>query len=106
MVVHIVLFRPKPDITESDRLAMFEALRAASNEIPSVRRFHIGRRVKHGGAYEGLMVEDYPYSAVIEFDDLAGLETYLTHRQHEKLGELFYAILERGLVYDYEMKKP
>jgi hypothetical protein len=103
MVVHIVLFRPKPDISESDREAMFDALRVASTEIPSVRRFHVGSRVTHGGTYEKLMTEDYPYSAVIEFDDLAGLKAYLSHEQHEKVGELFYAMLDAGLVYDYEM---
>jgi hypothetical protein len=106
MFAHIVLFRPKPDISDSDRQTMFEALRVASTEIPSVRRFHIGKRVTHGRTYESLMVEDYPYSAVIEFDDLAGLKAYLTHRQHERLGELFYAMLEKGLVYDYEMTQP
>ena len=49
-----------------------------------------------------MMLEDYPFAAVVEFDDLAGLEAYLNHPQHERLGELFYQLLEAALVYDYE----
>lgn len=106
MFLHIVLFRPKPDISESNRQAMFDALGVASTEIPSVKRFQIGMRVTHGGAYEKLMSEDYPYAAVIEFEDLEGLKKYLEHPKHERVGELFYELLDGGLVYDYEMSYP
>jgi hypothetical protein len=103
MVAHIVLFRPKPDVTSTDRQAMFDAMQAAAAGIPSVRRFQIGTRVKHEPQYEQLMTEDFPYAAVIEFDDLDGLQSYLQHPKHQKLGQLFYQLLEAGLVYDYEM---
>ena len=106
MVVHIVLFRPKSGIAESERRAMFDALSAAATNIPSVRRFHVGSRIRHGRPYEHLMEESYPFAAVIEFDDLAGLQAYLDHPRHEKLGALFYQLLDAGLVYDYEMDLP
>ena len=48
MLLHIVLFRPKPGISESERAAMFAALNAAASEIPTVRRFQVGARVTHG----------------------------------------------------------
>jgi stress responsive alpha/beta barrel protein len=102
MVLHIVLFRPKPAVSDADRHAMFEALRSAATGIPSVRRFQIGNRVKHGRPYEQMMSEDYPFAAIVEFDDLAGLRAYLNHPQHERLGQLFYALLDSALVYDYE----
>jgi hypothetical protein len=105
MVAHIVLFRPKPDVTSTDRQAMFDAIQEAATGIPSVRRFQIGARVKHKPQYEQLMTEDFPYAAVIEFDDLEGLQSYLQHPKHQKLGQLFYQLLEAGLVYDYEMGK-
>jgi hypothetical protein len=102
MVFHVVLFRPRPGVSESERQEMFAALSAAATGIPSVRRFHVGTRTTHGAAYERLMTQDFPYAAIVEFDDLAGLEAYLQHPQHERLGKLFYALLEVGLVYDYE----
>lgn len=104
MFLHIVLFRPKVSVSATDRQAMFDALTVAAKEIPWVRRFHIGNRVTHGAAYERIMTQDFPFSAVIEFDDLAGLQTYLQHPKHEKLGALFYQLLEIGLVYDYEAR--
>ena len=103
MVVHVVLFRPKPEVTESDRGKMFAALHAAATRIPTVRRFHVGSRVTHGAAYEPMMAADFPFAAIVEFEDLAGLQSYLTHPDHVKLGELFYQLQAAALVYDYEV---
>lgn len=104
MVVHIVLFRPKSGISEADRAAMFDALKTAARGIGTVRRFHIGNRMTHGAAYESLMTQDFPYAAIIEFEDLAGLQTYLRHPQHEELGQLFYRLQEAALAYDYDVR--
>lgn len=84
---------------------MFAALNAAAEQIPTVRRFHVGARVMHGAAYEALMPHDFPFAAVIEFDDLAGLQAYLRHPAHERLGELFYKLQEAALAYDYEVRQ-
>jgi hypothetical protein len=104
VLVHVVLFRPKPGVADSDRAAMFAALNAAAEEIPTVRRFHIGARVTHGAEYEKLMPHDFPFAAIVEFDDLAGLQAYLQHPAHHRLGELFYQLQEAALAYDYEVK--
>ena len=85
---------------------MFDALTAAASGIPSVRRFSVGTRTTHGAAYEKAMREDFPFAAIVEFDDLAGLQAYLRHPQHEKLGALFYQLQEMALAYDYEIGPP
>ena len=103
MFIHIVLFRPKLGISETDRIAMFGALNDAAREIPTVRRFQVGPRVMHGAAYEAVMTEDFPFAAIIEFDDLAGLQAYLRHPKHEALGRLFYQLQAAALAYDYEV---
>jgi hypothetical protein len=104
MLLHVVLFRPKASVSESDRTAMFAALDAAATHIPGVRRFQVGARVTHGAAYEALMPLDFPFAAVVEFDDLAGLQAYLTHPEHARLGELFYRLQDAALSYDYEVR--
>jgi hypothetical protein len=104
MLVHVVLFRPKPGISESDRHSMFAALDTAAKDIPTVRRFQVGARITHGAAYEALMTQDFSFAAIIEFDNLAGLQAYLRHPQHEVLGKLFYRLQEAALSYDYEIK--
>jgi len=101
VVVHVVLFRPKADLSEHNRQEMFDALRSAATGIPSVRRFLVCTRVTHGAAYERLATQDFPFAAIVEFDDLAGLRAYLEHPQHEKLGALFYRFQEMAVAYDY-----
>ena len=103
MIAHVVLFRPKRGLSDAHRDAMFAALRSAATQIPTVRAFRVGSRVTHGAPYEALMSQDFPFSAIIEFDDLTSLQTYLHHSQHEALGELFYRLQEAALVYDYEV---
>jgi hypothetical protein len=104
MVLHVVLFRPKSGISEPDRAEMFAALNTAASEIPSVRRFRVGARVTHGAAYEKAMPQDFPFAAIIEFDDLAGLQEYLSHPSHARLAGLFYSLQEAALAYDYDVR--
>ena len=105
MVHHVVLFRPRNDVSDADRKAMFAALEAAASEIPDVRTFHVGRRVTHGANYEKLMTEDFPFAAIVGFDDVSGLKAYLAHPAHNRLGELFYRLQEAALVFDYDEKR-
>jgi hypothetical protein len=104
MIVHVVLFTPKPDLSPLDRQALLNALVGASAEIPSIRRFRVGKRVKHWlPGYEQLMRDDYEFAAIIEFDDLEALKTYLGHPSHAVLGHHFTVSAARSLAYDYEL---
>ncbi len=103
MFFHVVLFRPRPDLAAADRASLIEAFEAALARIPSIRKFHIGRRVTHGAAYEALMPVSLDYAALIEFDDLAGLQEYLEHPAHQALGARFMASLETSAIFDYQM---
>jgi hypothetical protein len=106
MIVHIVLFEPHTSLTQADRARLLEDLRGAAAAIPSVRRFRVGRRVQHGlGGYEQAMERDYQYAAVVEFDDRAGLETYLKHPAHEVVGRHFTASAAHAIAYDFEMRE-
>ena len=103
MIHHVLLFRPRANLTGDEQRALAEALGTALREIPGIRACHIGRRVRHGREYERLMVEDFSYAAVLEFDDLAHLKAYLEHPAHEALGVRFMSAVESALIYDYEM---
>jgi hypothetical protein len=104
MLFHIVLFRPRPDLTPTDRAGLVAALESALQRISSIRKFHIGRRVTHGADYEKLMPVSLDYAAVIEFDDLAGLKEYLEHPAHQALGSRFMSSLESSAIFDYQMQ--
>ena len=106
MIAHVILFKPRLDLTATERTAFADALAAAWRQIPSVRRFHVGRRVRHGRAYEHAMVEDYAFAAIVEFETLAGLQQYLDHPAHDHVGRLFGVASAAALAYDYEMVEP
>ena len=103
MIAHVVLFRPKPELSDEERRALVAAFETTLREIPSIRHARVGRRITHGGGYEQLMRVDYDYAAIIEFDDAAGLRTYLEHPAHEQLGQRFFMTFEEALMYDFEL---
>jgi hypothetical protein len=105
MMSHVVLFRLRHNLTASEREAFVRALEVALRDISSIRGFRIGRRVTFGAGYEH-GVPNLEFCGVIDFDDLAGLRTYLEHPAHAEIGARFNASIEEGLVYDYEMGGP
>ena len=106
MIAHVVLLRPKPDLSADDRCSLIAAFERAIREIPSVRNVRLGRRVTHGAGYEQRMAETADYLIVIDFDDLDALQTYLRHPAHEELGARFNQSLSSAWIYDFEVGGP
>ena len=104
MIVHVVLFRPRPDLSMDDRRALIEAWATALREIPSISRAHVGPRIRIGRSYEELIRTDFPYAAVLEFDHADALRAYLDHPAHEGISTRFFAAIADTLIYDFEME--
>jgi hypothetical protein len=100
-MLHVVLFTPRPDLSEHERETVGRALDRALTNIPGVHAFRVGRRVRTGAAYDALP-GDFEYCAVIEFDDVAGLRGYLAHPAHAELGRLFYTTSREAFAADYD----
>jgi len=104
MIAHIVLFRPKPDMTAESRQMVLEGLSSAAVDIPTIRGLRVGRRVLHGRpGYEQTMREDFEYALIVEFDDVEGLTAYLAHPAHKAIGDHFTEASSAALAYDYVM---
>jgi hypothetical protein len=104
VIAHVVLFEPRPDLTEAERRHIVEGLRSAAREVPAIRRLRVGRRVRHGIAgYEQAMREDYSFAAILEFESMHGLLEYLAHPAHAAIGRHFTASSVRALAYDYQL---
>lgn len=101
MIAHVVLFRPRPDVSAEERDGLLAAMRAAADAIPSVRGFRVGEHLVDAPTYQLSGFPPFPYLAVVEFDDEAGLREYLTHPLHVDLGRRFNAAAEAALIYDY-----
>ncbi|HEY7789866.1 MAG TPA: Dabb family protein [Vicinamibacterales bacterium] len=104
MVTHLVLLRPRQNLAPDERRALVDALKKAFRDIPTIRRARVGVRVKLGIAYEQQFgLEDLTIAAILEFDDLAGVQAYLAHPAHQQLGAQFRSAADVAMVYDYEM---
>jgi hypothetical protein len=104
MIAHVILFSPKPDLPEAERRALLDALVGAAEDIPSITRFRVGKRVKHWmPGYEQLMRDDYEFAAIVEFEDIEALKVYLAHPSHAAIGHHFMASASKALAYDYTL---
>src|SRR3954470_9329541 len=97
------MFRPRADLPAAAREALAVALKRAIESIAAIRHVRVGRRLTHGRPYEQLMRTDYPYVAIFEFDDVAGLQPYLNDPAHEQLAGRFFESFEEALMYDYDL---
>jgi len=90
-------------IVEADRKALAIAFERAIRDIPTVQRVRFGRRLMHGAGYEEHAADSADYGVIVDFDDRAGLQTYLQHPAHEELGARFGQSVSSALVYDFEV---
>lgn len=104
MIVHLILYKPRINMADGARQQILEGLATAASAIPSVRRFRVGKRVRHGRpGYEQAMQVDFEYAVIVEFDGVEGLTAYLSHPAHESIGGHFTASASDSLAYDYEV---
>ena len=101
MIMHVVLFRPRPGVSDEDRDGLLEAMRVAARDISTVRRFRIGAHIAEAVPYVISGFPSFPWMALLEFDDEAGLRTYLAHPLHRDLGARFNATAEAEMIYDF-----
>jgi len=103
VIVHLVLFTPRPDLSAGDRATVRETLQRALTEIPAIRGHKVGRRVRLGTTYDRAAPLDFEFLVTIEVDDERALSAYLEHPAHQRLGELFYATSAVALASDFQI---
>jgi hypothetical protein len=103
MISHVVLFRPRVDLKADDRAALVEAFERALRDIPAIRGVRVGRRVMFGAAYKEHGRDAFEFLIAIDFDDLAGLQSYLQHAAHADLAVRFTDASSAAVVYDFDV---
>jgi hypothetical protein len=103
VIAHVILYQPRPDLTDVERLQFMDALRAAVTGIPGIRSVRLGDRRLLGVSYEQAMSTSFDHFGMLEFDDERALRAYLEHPAHRTLGQLFWSCSSRTLVFDYEL---
>jgi quinol monooxygenase YgiN len=102
MLTHVVLFRPKPGLSAEGAASLVAAIERAARDIPSVRRFEVGRQTASPPPYVTGPPPDLPYVAMVWVDDRAALDAYLAHPAHQALGAAFQAALGAAQIFDFE----
>ena len=103
MITHVVVFKPRADLTPADREGLIIAFERAVRDIPHIRGVRVGRRVKFGAGYEQTSPDIADVLILIDFDDLAGLRAYLEHSAHAELGARFNQAFGSGVIADFEI---
>ena len=70
MILHVVLFKPKPNFDEDARRGLARAFADAIDGINSSRKHGLVADAQYD--HEQLMRVDYTHAAILEFDDLDG----------------------------------
>jgi hypothetical protein len=103
MIAHVVLFTPRADLEGEERRALADAFARATRAGPAVRGVRLGRLIRHGAGYEDSEELSPAFIAILEFENLAGLQTYLAHPAHQGLGPRLRGSVRSLAVYDFEV---
>jgi len=102
MISHVVMFRPRIDLSQAERDALFKSFHSALRAIPTIRAVRAGRRMNLGAGYERTDAEAPDFIVAIDFDDLSGLQLYLQHPAHVELAARFSQACAVTSAYDFE----
>lgn len=94
MITHVVLAKLKDQ--SAPNIESTVALLSSLNErIPSLRRLEVGKDLTRSE-------RSYDIALIAKFDDLAGLDTYLTHPIHVPISGKLRELAASIVVVDYE----
>lgn len=94
MLVHMVCWKYRPEVTEEERTVHRSRLAALAGLIPSVRRLDVGADV--------LSIErSFDTGLVAEFDDRSGLDVYDAHPEHKSVVAIGRSLAEKVVSVDF-----
>ena len=99
MVKHIVLFKLKDEVPETDKLVVMnkfkEAIEALPAKISVIGKIEVGLNMNPG--------ESWHIALYSEFDNLDDVKFYATHPDHVAAGKIIAEAKESRSCVDYEI---
>ena len=92
MIRHFVHLRFRTDVTEPEKMSLYEALRALSDHIDGIVDFQHRKNV----SVETPLVRDFNDMFWFDFRDSGVRDTYLADPEHQAIGAQIVATLEGG----------
>jgi hypothetical protein len=93
MITHVVLAKPKADISLEQFQAALDQLGALQTIIPEILDMQTGKSI--GERHQG-----YAYGLVAHFENEDGLNTYLAHPAHVAAARELNRLCENLIVFD------
>lgn len=99
MITHIVCWKYKPETTEEQRAGHIAKLQALPSVIPDIESFSVGADILH-------LERSFDTGLVAVYRDMAALDAYTVHPEHQKVAALGKEIAERVVSVDFESPEP
>ena len=96
MIKHIVMWKFREDVPESDRLEMKRRLESLQDAVPCLRHIEVGLDLSEKAASMDMVL----YS---EFGSMEDLAAYAGHPEHLKVVEFVKPLISDRAVVDYEI---
>ena len=96
MIKHIVMWKFKDEVAETDKLEMKRLLESLKGVVPSLKDIEIGMDLVGSDASKDMVL----YS---EFDSLEDLQAYAGHPEHLKVVEFVKPLVCERHVVDYRV---
>ncbi len=95
MLTHIVCWKYKPEITAEQRAEHRAKLNNLTEVIPDILSFSLGADILH-------LERSFDTGLVATYPDLAALNFYTAHPQHQEVAALGKQIAEKVVSVDFE----
>jgi hypothetical protein len=99
MLVHIVCWKYRDEITEAARVDHRDKLRALVGVIPDIVTLDVGQDILH-------LDRSFDTGLVATFPDRPGLDAYTTHPEHQAVAALGKQIAQQVVSVDFMSEHP
>lgn len=96
MIKHVVLFKFKPEATPTQRQAVVDGLAALPRLIAEIKGWKLVHTVP------GRPPRFYHLALFAEFADVAAVDRYIAHPEHQKIVALIDGACESRAAFNYE----
>lgn len=94
MLIHIVCWKYKPEITEAERDEHRAKLKNLPDVIPDILSFKVGADILH-------LERSFDTGLVAAYPDRAALDAYTVHPSHQEVAALGKQIAEKVVSVDF-----
>jgi hypothetical protein len=105
MIRHCVLLRFRAEVSDSDKVAMYQRLASLQSVVPGFERIACGANSSTEGLSQG-----FDDGFVVDFVDASARDSYLAHPDHQRAGAALVAMLDGGhaglVVFDLDDDAP